>query len=112
MGECCIHGLKECEALPGPLPSSWQRVIKQYAEEARVAFDCFINRAFGETRLDDPRLGPLPPGWRVADHEEKRAWNRYLNDSTGEGYDMNYDPRMTAEALRDRGVKLTEFRLI
>ena len=28
VGECCIHRLMECEALPGPFPNSWQRVIR------------------------------------------------------------------------------------
>ena len=111
VGECYVHRVMEGEALLGPLPSPWRRAWRLDTEGDGATYDCFISQTDGEIRVEDPRLGPLPPGWRVRDHEKRHLRNWYVNDSTGEGYDMDYDPRMTTEALRARGVKLAEFKL-
>jgi hypothetical protein len=111
IGECYVHGVMEGEALLGPLPSPWRRAWRIDTEGTGQRYHCFISQTDGEIRIEDPRLGPLPPGWRVRDHEKMHMYNWYVNDDTREGYDMNYDPRMMAEALRARGVKLTDFKL-
>ena len=50
-------------------------------------FDGFVDRASGETRIEDPRLNTLPLEWRNgANNHFKRTLHRYVNDETGEGY--------------------------
>ncbi|KAL2040278.1 hypothetical protein N7G274_007181 [Stereocaulon virgatum] len=111
VGECYVHGVMEGEALLGPLPSPWRRAWRLDTDQHGLFHDCFISQADGKIRIEDPRRGPLPPGWRVRDHERMHQFNSYVNDSTGEGYDIAYDPRMTAEALKACGVNITEFKL-
>lgn len=113
VGECYIQGLMDGEALLGPLPDHWQRVEITHDPEDGANYDGFINHETGETRIEDPRLGPLPSGWRVRKYKIMKSWNWYVNDDTREGYDdFRFDPRMTADALRERGVKLTQVTLI
>ena len=109
VGECYIDGFMEGAAFLGPLSSSWQPV-KRYFEEYSGAYDAFINHHTGEFHVEDPRLGPLPAGWYIGDHDEKDAYNIYANDETGE--ETWFDPRMTPEALTARGVELREFQLV
>lgn len=69
-----------------------------------------------ELQIQDPRLGPLPDGWRIKDHKEARLWNWYVNDDkeieTTTELKWRSDPRLTATALRDRGVVIEAFRLV
>lgn len=108
VGECYIHGLVDGATLLGPLPSMWQKV-NRYDAAARGYWGAFINRETGETQIRDPRMGPLPAGWRTCSHKGESAYNMYLNDETGER--TFSDPRMSPEALRARGVELQDFWL-
>lgn len=92
--------------LLGPLPSMWQNVYR-YDAASRDHWGAFINHETGEAQIEDPRLGPLPAGWRTWSHEEESAYNVYLNDETGECTIFN--PRLSLEALRARGVELQDF---
>ncbi|KAL8845698.1 MAG: hypothetical protein Q9221_009149 [Calogaya cf. arnoldii] len=72
----------------------------------------FVDQETGEHIFEDPRLGGLPPGWRLEDPEARADWyNWFINDETGERPRWPMDPRMTAEALRHRRVPLQEFFL-
>ena len=109
VGECYIDGFMDGAACLGPLPSNWQRVARFFQEYSR-GYPAFLNHQTGEFQVDDPRLGPLPAGWYISDHEQKDAYNLYANDETGE--ETRFDPRMTPEALTARGVEMREFRLV
>ena len=110
IGECYIHGLMSGEALLGPLPIEW-RCAKIYVDGEGYYFG-FVNRQTGDQVFEDPRLGQLPPGWRLKDQERRADWNNwFVNDETGEEFEWPDDPRMTAEALSAKGVPLQEFLL-
>ena len=109
VGECYIDGFMDGAACLGPLPITWQLVLRHFEEHLRD-YRAFLNHQTGEFQIEDPRLGPLPVGWYISDHERKDCYNIYANDETGERTD--FDPRMTPEALTARGVKIREFRLV
>ncbi|KAL9589496.1 MAG: hypothetical protein Q9203_001714 [Teloschistes exilis] len=119
VGECYLQGVMHGEAILGPLPAPWT--------SAKVIFvpgqgfqSGFFNGKTRETRIEDPRLGPLPPGWRILEDDWMKSLPKYVNDETGEGfgtgehYHINefYDPRMTAQALIARGVTLRKIDLV
>ena len=111
IGECYIHGLMNGEALLGSLSLEWQ-YASIHDGEVRRLFHGFVNVETRSQAFEDPRLGQLPPGWRLEDQEYRADWNNWVvNEETGERLDWPYDPRMTAEALRARGVPLREFLL-
>jgi len=74
VGECCICGLMDGEALLGPLPSHVERF--QRLDDEFGWWSAFIDRETGEISVHDPRVGPLPEGWGFKKHAEERAWNR------------------------------------
>jgi len=59
--------------------------------------------------LEDPRLSQvgLPPGWRK-EQDENEQW--FVNDSTGD--ETEYDPRLTPDSFKSRGVELEVFDLV
>ena len=110
VGDCYLDGVMDGAGLLGQLPRKWQRVSR-YDPDFNNSHDAFINRDTGIVQLEDPRLGPLPPGWRIADHEYKQILTRYTNDAAGICC-SEFDPRMSAEALKARGIDLQEYRLV
>ncbi|KAL8865534.1 MAG: hypothetical protein Q9174_006834 [Haloplaca sp. 1 TL-2023] len=110
VGACYIDGLMAGQALLGELPSKWT-VVSKYFPEHNGHLRAFLEGDTGKTYVRDPRLGPLPAGWRIKDHGAENAISLYVNDITGE--DAGYrDPRLEPDALRARGVNLQEFRLV
>ena len=110
VGECYIDGFMESEALLGALPTNWQRILRHFPDLGSD-YDNFMNVKTGVVQVDDPRLGPLPAGWQIADHRRKHASNRFCNEELGVSA-TETDPRLSPEALRARGVKLHEIRLV
>ncbi|KAK0510554.1 hypothetical protein JMJ35_006986 [Cladonia borealis] len=109
VGDCYIDGFMEGAACLGPLPSKWQ-LVSRYFEEFSGYYINFLDHQTGKFQIEDPRLGLLPAGWYICDHEEKDAWSLYANDETGE--ETFFDPRMSPEALTARGVEMREFQLV
>ena len=97
------------EALLDSLPQNWTIVEKWYPQ-SRGYYDAFLDRSTGSTQIEDPRLGPLPAGWRTRSHEDEDAYNWYVNYKTGESNFRH--PSLKFDALKARGVKFEEFRLI
>ena len=62
----------------------------------------------------DPRLGEPPLDWEevksVRTPEDPLHFRRFKNRKTGEV--VNGDPRLFPDALRERGVPITTFRLV
>lgn len=110
VGECYIDGFMESEALLGALASNW-RCISRHFPDLGGYNQSFINMETGDVQVEDPRLGPLPAGWRVLDHDKKHAYNLYSNEEIGV-FETMVDPRSSPEALKARGVNLQEFRLV
>lgn len=98
------------EALLGPLPKGWSVHYKQVDGRWSARF---IDPA-GAEHLDDPRLGPLPRGWSRKEVEitadDPIHVDHFENRKTGEV--INYDPRMSVEAIEERGTELETIRLV
>ena len=110
VGECYIDGFMEGEALLGALPTNWQRVLR-FFPDLGTRYSAFTNVHTGIVQVEDPRLGPLPAGWRISDHSKKHAYNLFSNEELGVTGTLA-DPRLSPEALRARGVNLQEIRLV
>jgi hypothetical protein len=98
------------EALLGPLPDGIERVQEEF-EFSRHTWTC-IDRSTGKCDYEDPRFWkvPLPDGWEIVEHDHDGYWPMYGNDELG--ITTGEDPRLTAEALKERGVDLRKFVLI
>jgi hypothetical protein len=78
----------------------------------------FLNIVTGEIQIEDPRLGPLPEGWKIQGHKEERLWNWFVREDDleiekqSEFERWGSDPRLAPEFLRKRGVSLEELMLI
>lgn len=110
VGECYIDGFMESEALLGALPNNWHYVTRYYPD-LNGPYDVLMDTQTGDIQVEDPRLGPLPAGWCIVDHQEKHVYNRFSNEETAI-VDTAFDPRLSPEALKARGVSLQEIRLI
>ncbi|KAL9629141.1 MAG: hypothetical protein Q9204_005446 [Flavoplaca sp. TL-2023a] len=108
VGGCYIDGIMDGGALLGELPKDWMYVYKIFPKLGHYVV--LLDSETQEIHLHDPRLGPLPAGWRIKKHKNDYAYNWFVNDVTGEK--TPYDPRLEPEALKARGVDLREFRLI
>ena len=123
-GQCYVHGFKSSEALLGSLPALpsggvWSSEMKYIQGSFGVVY-----RTGGVMTQNDPRLGPLPRGWKKVYHkkgDEQRYETGFDSDgtmrqlrfqqlSTGKATDR--DPRMTSSALKERGIILEDIIII
>lgn len=103
------------EAFLGELPDHWRA---QYGISSKSVRDkvLYKNLETGIIVNTDPRLDkvPLPKGWEAVDWTREdidpRICCRFWNNLTGDL--INYDPRMTSEALMERGVNIKEIILV
>lgn len=114
IGQCFVYGLMETEALLGSLP---QQVIcvDIFDEESSEYHTGFLDRRTRHMSPEDPRLGPLPDGWRIHNHAKSMFWSWYANDGmdeSGIGQRSLEDPRITVEAIKTRSVDLRTFDLV
>lgn len=111
VGVCYVQGLMDSQALVGDLPDEW--AVQEYNVQNRWR-SRYYNEETEELTDEDPRLGPLPSAWhRVERHltaDDPEHVDFFENEDTGEV--INYDPRLSVEALEERGVPLTTIRLI
>ena len=110
VGECYVDGFMDGEALLGTLPSNWQ-YVRRYFPDLGQNYDVLMETTTGDIQVEDPRLGPLPVGWHIADHGKKHAYSRFSNEQMGV-YGTVEDPRLSPEALKARGVKLQDICLV
>ncbi|KAF6236398.1 hypothetical protein HO173_005490 [Letharia columbiana] len=98
-------------AFLGPMPSDWGRVMR-YCPRAYQVYVVSVNDMTGKVRLDHPRLDdiPIPPGWCLVGHPYDNVVNFFSNVDIGK-VKVGYDPRMSPEASKERGVDLQDFRL-
>ncbi|KAM7210329.1 Heterokaryon incompatibility protein (HET) domain containing protein [Rhypophila decipiens] len=116
---CYLHGFMNGEALFGPLKLPWlARAPVDENQMRRVRF-CRTAPDGKEEELqmsDDPRLWeiPVPKPWQplkaVRTRDDPRYFCRFENTETGEV--INYDPRLSASSLRERGVPVETIRLV
>jgi hypothetical protein len=111
VGECYAAGLMDYEALLGSMPERW-RFGETDADGNRIYI-------YDEKRstLKDPRLGPLPQGWQIRysggqEVDEDGNFNIFWFTNENSGEETHFDPRLTKDALRERGVEMLEFILV
>jgi hypothetical protein len=109
VGEALCHGFIDGEALLGPLPEGIERVLQEVGVN-EFRWTC-IDRSTEICNPEDPRLGKLPDGWKIVEHDYDGYWSLYENDELGITDSLD-DPRLTPEALMERGVNLENFVLI
>lgn len=108
VGPCFVHGLMLGEALKPPLEPPWKDVLPV----ARGwALSYFINVQTGQLLKSDPRLGSLPTGWEEVTTLDPVLPPFVFENKENEHVSMN-DPRMSAEAIEQRGIALETFELM
>lgn len=112
VGEAYCDGFMHGEALLGPLPDSFNAVFRVNPTDGTYGW-AYLDQETGVFQAEDPRLGPLPPGWAIKSHKNEQFEQLFVNNQTGvtkvETWD---DPRLSWEALEKRGVPLQIFDLI
>ncbi|PVH79302.1 HET-domain-containing protein [Cadophora sp. DSE1049] len=111
VGEAYCYGFMDGEAFLGPLPGRLQLVLK-LEEKTDIYWWGHIDRETESFYCQDPRLGELPSGWKRKEHASDKFWTWFVNEETGEEMKVRGDPRLTAEALKQRGVDLKVFKLV
>jgi hypothetical protein len=115
VGECYCHGIMDGSALLGPLPVGFEFMIN-FVQDLEGYFKAFIDRRSGKVQGEDPRLAgyPLPPRWRIETFYEGATveFVRDNDDGTEKERTLDFDPRMTPDELRKRGVNVVKFDLI
>lgn len=112
VGPSFIPGMMDGEKFLGRLVKPWR--LQLNFGSTGLALPCFYNDDTKTITGDDPRLPPLPRSWeltgRTHGQGDTESFREFRNTETGEV--INYDPRMSPEALRERGVKLQTFVLV
>lgn len=110
IGDCSVHGIMDGEAILGPLKSPWCIHIKTESDGLDVA--SYYNADTKHYSTKDPRLEeiPLPSEWEEIEWERSPADPRYCAKfrNTVTGDIVNYDPRLSSEALTQRGIEIQE----
>jgi len=111
VGTALVYGLHDATSVLGPLPRPW--TVRVHLDSVGdTTLQRFFNETTEELTEDDPRLEPLR-GWerletdRTGDDPE--IFQKFKNLSTGEI--INFDPRMSPDELKSRGVALRAFQL-
>ena len=112
VGWCFIWGLADGEGLLGPVQRPWKAMA--HLNEHTIIEPMYLNTDKNTKTQEDPRLIELPKQWERIDLErtpdDPLLFAPHQNKLTGEV--INSDPRLLPEELRERGVKLEEFRLV
>ena len=112
VGECYVHGLDDAVTLLGALSSNF-RIQLGKVRQGYAATHTYRNLETKEAMKEDPRLPPLSPKWCRMDREktpdDPALFLCHRNTETGE--ELNYDPRLGADALESLGVQLQDFDL-
>lgn len=108
VGQSFYHGYMYGEALLGPIPDT-HRAVWQMDTNGSLCI-AFLEVASGVAQVDDPRLGLLPEKWEICRHDEMHLINKFVHLETGE--ETWSDPRLTPQALEERGARFQLFDLV
>jgi hypothetical protein len=111
VGECYVAGLMDGEALLGSLPGLW-KFGKVNKNRNRV----YMHEGANST-LMDPRLGLLPEGWQIrysggTETDKEGNLNDFEFENKESGLVTWADPRLTKDALVERGLDMKELILV
>jgi hypothetical protein len=116
IGESYVHELMSNQAFLGSIPEGWRMNPLWGGQGYYVGYS-----NAGITTQQDPRV-PLPSDWRYmygsredpqeieAENEDERTEVWFKNVVTGK--ETSFDPRLTPDALRQRGVDMQELVLV
>ncbi|KAF2163511.1 hypothetical protein M409DRAFT_26123 [Zasmidium cellare ATCC 36951] len=112
----CTH-IMDAEPLLGPLPSEFECVQILNEGDGSYRMPAFKNRLDGSVTHRDPRLPPLPPEWETLSGTATQEFIlhsplAYRNSLTQAVLDFRRDPRMDADALKERGIEIETFTLV
>lgn len=111
IGEAYSDGFMYGEALLGPLPDTFKAIWRHKGSvDVNSHFWGYYNNETGVIQAEDPRLGPLPPRWSLLNHEDEEFLHHFKNDETGET--TWFDPRLTSQELKKRGIPIKVFELV
>ncbi|KAJ4366102.1 hypothetical protein N0V83_007737 [Neocucurbitaria cava] len=111
VGESYVPGIASNEALLGRLQSNYRAVVGYDVGSGLYNWGFFDSQT-GKVQVEDPRLClDLPQGWRLANHDLKRVWERFVHDGAPAKLE-NLDPRLSKLALLSRGVPLENVEII
>lgn len=104
-----IHGLMDSEALLGPLPVPWKGIT--CVDDRGIHWRNFLDTSTGAITTEDPRLGKdFPHEWAFVRHDLEEFYPIFQK---GQSSRTTWeDPRMTSQALKERGVHLEVISLI
>lgn len=113
----CTH-IMDSEPLLGHLPEDFESILALSESDGSYT-PAFRNKSDGSVTYQDPRLPPLSSEWETLTWKETQAYFigqgpplAYRNKSIQETLDYRKDPRMTADALKERGVNIETFQLV
>jgi hypothetical protein len=113
IGNAYIDGFMHGEALLGSLPAHITPVMRLISTACGGGAYCaFRNEENGDILSEDPRLGPLPPGWKRLNKAFDSFWPGFENEDTGEIRAHDQDPRCDLVNLVARGVELQAVELV
>ncbi|KAB5566804.1 hypothetical protein GE09DRAFT_1219060 [Coniochaeta sp. 2T2.1] len=118
VGESFVYGLHSAIPLLGPLPAGWRVVLYDDPKTYWRFMYRFVSANNDPIIAEDPRLEPHPEWERVEledlgrdlTGDDPEVCDFFRHKTTGELID--YDPRMSAEALEARGVPLRRFAIV
>ncbi|KAM0811959.1 putative WW domain-containing protein [Seiridium cardinale] len=102
---CLMHGVMYGEAILGSIPPPWQVKVWMQGQYMELKY---YNPETEEHAAMDPRLEgiPIPPEWQrkrfTHTPEDPNNCCKFINKVTGEV--INYDPRMSMDAINERGL--------
>jgi hypothetical protein len=98
------------KALLGPLPKPFDHmhVVDPPGSPLKPTW-AYLNQKTGKLQTVDPRLGPLPRAWSSSARDNE-ARETFRNHETRE--ETIWDPRLSSEELRKRGVSVQVFDLV
>lgn len=102
VGPCFVHGLMLGEALKPPVEGPWKDVLPV---TRGWALPYLINTETGELLKSDPRLGSLPFGWEEVTSDDPFLPPFVFKNKENGDISIN-DPRMSQDALKERGITL------
>jgi len=112
VGNCCLHGRMDYNALLGSLPEDW-RVENGYGGPKRHSLMWFVNSHTGEVTTRDPRLIGDPPGWIYEFDERGYYGNKWRKIGGKEDEYETEDPRLSdLDFLSSRGVDVKDIVLV
>jgi hypothetical protein len=104
-----IHGFHDAIAFLGLMEKSCEGVLVNDDDGSRRV--CLCNIETEKETVHDPRLGDLPHKWKwVRTDGDPDICEWFENSTTGE--QVNSNPRMLPDALRERSVALETFERV